>query len=59
MTTTEYGLLPDLDRSDIPDIIDKELKTPIGGDRAAVTRYQEEGEKAEEKKTKRLGSESQ
>ena len=32
----EYGLLPDLDRSDIPDI-DKELKTPFGGDEAAVT----------------------
>ena len=32
----EYGLLPDLDRSDIPDI-DKELKTPFGGDVAAVT----------------------
>ncbi len=32
----EYGLLPDLDRSDIPDI-DKELKTPFGGDAAAVT----------------------
>ena len=32
----EYGLLPDIDRSDIPDI-DKELKTPFGGDEAAVT----------------------
>ena len=32
----EYGLLPDLDRSDIPDI-DKELRNPFGGDAAAVT----------------------
>ena len=32
----EYGLLTDLDRSDIPDI-DKELRNPFGGDAAAVT----------------------
>lgn len=47
----EYGLLPDLDRSDIPDI-DKELKTPFGGDAAAVTQdtlvIKKKEEKAEE-----------
>lgn len=47
----EYGLIPDLDRSDIPDI-DKELKTPFGGDAAAVTQdtlvIKKKEEKAEE-----------
>ena len=51
----EYGLLPDLDRSDIPDI-DKELKTPFGGDEAAVTQdtlvIKKKEEKAEEKTEK-------
>ena len=51
----EYGLLPDLDRSDIPDI-DKELKTPFGGDEAAVTQdtlvIKKKEEKTEEKTEK-------
>lgn len=51
----EYGLLPDLDRSDIPDI-DKELKTPFGGDEAAVTQdtlvIKKKDEKTEEKTEK-------
>lgn len=51
----EYGLLPDLDRSDIPDI-DKELKTPFGGDAAAVTQdtlvIKKKEEKDEEKTEK-------
>lgn len=51
----EYGLLPDLDRSDIPDI-DKELKTPFGGDEAAVAQdtlvIKKKEEKSEEKTEK-------
>lgn len=47
----EYGLLPDLDRSDIPDI-DKELKTPFGGDEAAVTQDTLVIKKKEEKTEK-------
>ena len=47
----EYGLLPDLDRSDIPDI-DKELKTPFGGDEAAVTQDTLVIKKKEEKAEK-------
>ena len=51
----EYGLLPDLDRSDIPDI-DKELKTPFGGDEAAATQdtlvIKKKEDKAEEKTEK-------
>ena len=51
----EYGLLPDLDRSDIPDI-DKGLKTPFGGDEAAVTQdtlvIKKKEEKTEEKTEK-------
>ncbi|EJU21346.1 MULTISPECIES: DivIVA domain-containing protein [Mogibacterium] len=51
----EYGLLPDLDRSDIPDI-DKELRTAFGGDDAAVTQdtlvIKKNEDKAEEKADK-------
>lgn len=36
LNNDEYGLLPDLDRSDIPDI-DKELRVPFGGNDVAVT----------------------